>query len=289
MGPTLALAFGWQPVWLWIVIGGIFFGAVHDMVTLFTSVREGGRTIGRHRATDARADGLRPESARADLRADDRECDFPEPVDHRVDVRLSPDRAPPGGRPADAWHRDRERRPEGANRGDRHDICVHHHGLRAGARRAHAPRRALDGTRLRRRVHRLPRQRRDGLLVSGQHGGRDLALHADGLYLPRVRPAALVHPAAARLHQCPTPVWRAGAALRVGAGHGPSGQDDAGAADRDCRRRGGDAWGRVAYPVHHRRVWRNQRLPLARGQRHDRAAAAARERLPQHRLRRHAR
>jgi carbon starvation protein len=46
VGPTLALAFGWQPVWLWIVIGGIFFGAVHDMSVLFTSIREGGRTIG---------------------------------------------------------------------------------------------------------------------------------------------------------------------------------------------------------------------------------------------------
>ena len=45
VGPTLALAFGWQPVWLWIVIGGIFFGAVHDMSVLFTSVREGGATI----------------------------------------------------------------------------------------------------------------------------------------------------------------------------------------------------------------------------------------------------
>ena len=45
VGPTLALAFGWQPVWLWIVIGGICFGAVHDMAVLFTSVREGGCTI----------------------------------------------------------------------------------------------------------------------------------------------------------------------------------------------------------------------------------------------------
>lgn len=45
VGPTLALAFGWQPAWLWIVIGGIFFGAVHDMSVLFTSVREGGATI----------------------------------------------------------------------------------------------------------------------------------------------------------------------------------------------------------------------------------------------------
>jgi carbon starvation protein len=46
VGPTLALAFGWQPVWLWIVLGGIFFGAVHDMAALFTSVREQGKTIG---------------------------------------------------------------------------------------------------------------------------------------------------------------------------------------------------------------------------------------------------
>jgi carbon starvation protein len=46
VGPTLALAFGWQPVWLWIVVGGIAFGAVHDMTALFASVREGGRTIG---------------------------------------------------------------------------------------------------------------------------------------------------------------------------------------------------------------------------------------------------
>jgi carbon starvation protein len=45
VGPTLALAFGWQPVWLWIVVGGICFGAVHDMSVLFTSVREGGCTI----------------------------------------------------------------------------------------------------------------------------------------------------------------------------------------------------------------------------------------------------
>lgn len=45
VGPTLALAFGWQPVWLWIVIGGIFFGAVHDMSVLFTSLRERGCTV----------------------------------------------------------------------------------------------------------------------------------------------------------------------------------------------------------------------------------------------------
>lgn len=52
VGPTLALAFGWQPVWLWVVLGGIFFGAVHDMSTMFASMREGGRSIGEvaHRA-----------------------------------------------------------------------------------------------------------------------------------------------------------------------------------------------------------------------------------------------
>jgi carbon starvation protein len=46
VGPTLALAFGWQPVWLWVVVGGICFGAVHDMSAMFMSVRERGRTIG---------------------------------------------------------------------------------------------------------------------------------------------------------------------------------------------------------------------------------------------------
>jgi carbon starvation protein len=45
LGPTLALAFGWGPAWLWIVLGGIFYGAVHDMSSMFVSVREGGRTI----------------------------------------------------------------------------------------------------------------------------------------------------------------------------------------------------------------------------------------------------
>ncbi len=46
VGPTLALALGWGPVWLWVVLGGIFFGAVHDMAVMFTSLREGGRSIG---------------------------------------------------------------------------------------------------------------------------------------------------------------------------------------------------------------------------------------------------
>jgi carbon starvation protein len=47
VGPILALAFGWQPVWLWVVLGGILFGAVHDMTSMFMSVREGGRSVAR--------------------------------------------------------------------------------------------------------------------------------------------------------------------------------------------------------------------------------------------------
>ena len=45
-GPIQAAVFGWLPCVLWIVIGGIFFGGVHDFGSLFASVRHGGRSIG---------------------------------------------------------------------------------------------------------------------------------------------------------------------------------------------------------------------------------------------------
>jgi carbon starvation protein len=45
LGPTMALMYGTIPVWLWVVIGGVFFGAVHDYVTLFVSIRERGKSI----------------------------------------------------------------------------------------------------------------------------------------------------------------------------------------------------------------------------------------------------
>lgn len=45
-GPILAAIFGWVPVALWIVIGGIFFGAVQDFSSLLASVRHGGKSIG---------------------------------------------------------------------------------------------------------------------------------------------------------------------------------------------------------------------------------------------------
>ncbi|OPL07493.1 MAG: carbon starvation protein CstA [delta proteobacterium ML8_F1] len=45
-GPIIAAAFGWLPVMLWIVLGSIFFGGVHDMGSLFASVRHEGKSIG---------------------------------------------------------------------------------------------------------------------------------------------------------------------------------------------------------------------------------------------------
>jgi carbon starvation protein len=45
IGPTVALIFGVVPVWLWIVFGGIFIGAVHDFTAIFVSLREGGKSM----------------------------------------------------------------------------------------------------------------------------------------------------------------------------------------------------------------------------------------------------
>ncbi len=46
VGPILATQqFGWLPAILWIVIGVVFIGAVHDFTTLVASVRHGGRSI----------------------------------------------------------------------------------------------------------------------------------------------------------------------------------------------------------------------------------------------------
>lgn len=45
IGPVMALIYGWGPAWLWILIGGIFFGAVHDFSALFVSAREGGKSV----------------------------------------------------------------------------------------------------------------------------------------------------------------------------------------------------------------------------------------------------
>ncbi len=44
-GPIGAAMFGWVPVVLWILIGGIFFGGVHDFGALFASIRHKGQSI----------------------------------------------------------------------------------------------------------------------------------------------------------------------------------------------------------------------------------------------------
>lgn len=45
-GPIQAAVFGWVPVLLWVLIGGLFFGGVHDFGALFASIRNKGQSIG---------------------------------------------------------------------------------------------------------------------------------------------------------------------------------------------------------------------------------------------------
>lgn len=45
VGPTIAMVFGFIPVWLWLVLGSIFVGAVHDFSALLTSMREKGKSM----------------------------------------------------------------------------------------------------------------------------------------------------------------------------------------------------------------------------------------------------
>ncbi|MCD8068060.1 MAG: carbon starvation protein A [Lachnospiraceae bacterium] len=45
-GPIQASVFGWLPVFLWCVIGGIFFGGLQDFGSLFASVRNEGKSVG---------------------------------------------------------------------------------------------------------------------------------------------------------------------------------------------------------------------------------------------------
>ncbi len=45
-GPINAALFGWLPVTLWILIGGIFFGGVHDFGALYASIRHKGQSVG---------------------------------------------------------------------------------------------------------------------------------------------------------------------------------------------------------------------------------------------------
>ena len=46
VGPIIAVTFGWIPAVLWILVGGIFFGAVHDLGSMAASLKSEGKSIG---------------------------------------------------------------------------------------------------------------------------------------------------------------------------------------------------------------------------------------------------
>lgn len=46
VGPVFAAEFGWGAVALWVILGSVFIGAMHDMLALFLSVRHHGKSIG---------------------------------------------------------------------------------------------------------------------------------------------------------------------------------------------------------------------------------------------------
>ncbi len=45
IGPCVAAYWGWAPALIWVVVGAVFMGAVHDFGALMVSVREQGRSI----------------------------------------------------------------------------------------------------------------------------------------------------------------------------------------------------------------------------------------------------
>jgi carbon starvation protein len=46
VGPAIGIIWGWLPAFIWIFLGSIFMGAVHDFTTLVVSARNDGKTIG---------------------------------------------------------------------------------------------------------------------------------------------------------------------------------------------------------------------------------------------------
>lgn len=45
-GPVMAMLWGWLPAFLWIIVGGIFFGAIQDFGALYASVKSKGKSMG---------------------------------------------------------------------------------------------------------------------------------------------------------------------------------------------------------------------------------------------------
>ncbi len=46
VGPAIGVIWGWLPAFIWVFLGSIFMGAVHDFSTMVISARNKGRTIG---------------------------------------------------------------------------------------------------------------------------------------------------------------------------------------------------------------------------------------------------
>ncbi len=46
VGPAIAVFWGWLPALIWVVLGSIFIGAVHDFGALVVSLRNRGQTVG---------------------------------------------------------------------------------------------------------------------------------------------------------------------------------------------------------------------------------------------------
>ena len=46
VGPVIAAGFGWVPVYLWVLLGAIFIGGVHDYASIVASVRHQSKSIG---------------------------------------------------------------------------------------------------------------------------------------------------------------------------------------------------------------------------------------------------
>ncbi|MEN6413134.1 MAG: carbon starvation protein A [Veillonellales bacterium] len=45
VGPVLAAQYGWGPGFVWILLGSVFAGAVHDFIILFASIRHNGQSL----------------------------------------------------------------------------------------------------------------------------------------------------------------------------------------------------------------------------------------------------
>ncbi len=46
IGPAIAVVWGWLPAMIWVVLGTVFMGAVHDFATLVLSMRHEGKSVG---------------------------------------------------------------------------------------------------------------------------------------------------------------------------------------------------------------------------------------------------